>query len=86
MPPVVNEVVVADAMVKVEDSSGYFLANIEFVCVCSWTRRPRRPAASNKVQDVIVSDHEKDSQQVPDVHTSVSSIAFQIKDTYNRQC
>nr|GEY69012.1 60S ribosomal protein L34 [Tanacetum cinerariifolium] len=33
MPPVVNEVVVADAVVKVEDSNGHFPASIEFIYV-----------------------------------------------------
>ncbi|GKF41969.1 hypothetical protein Tco_0125311, partial [Tanacetum coccineum] len=31
MPPVVSDVVVAAAVVKVEDSNGYFSANVEFV-------------------------------------------------------
>ncbi|GJZ65733.1 hypothetical protein Tco_0622429 [Tanacetum coccineum] len=34
MPPVVSDVVVAAA---VEDCSGYFSANVEFVHVCSWS-------------------------------------------------
>ncbi|GKB30110.1 hypothetical protein Tco_0869511, partial [Tanacetum coccineum] len=40
MPQVVSHVVVANAVVKVKDSSGYILANIKFVCVCSWTMEP----------------------------------------------
>nr|GEV31728.1 hypothetical protein [Tanacetum cinerariifolium] len=38
MPQVVSDVVVTDAVVKVEDNSGYILANIKFVCVCSCVR------------------------------------------------
>nr|GEW53504.1 reverse transcriptase domain-containing protein [Tanacetum cinerariifolium] len=37
MPQVVSDVVVAYVVVKMEDSSGYILANIKFICVCSLT-------------------------------------------------
>ncbi|GJR67080.1 P-loop containing nucleoside triphosphate hydrolase [Tanacetum coccineum] len=40
MSQVVSDVMVANAVVKVKDSSGYILANIKFVCICSWTMEP----------------------------------------------